>query len=596
MKISPLLLTDFYKVNHGKQYPEGTEMVYSNFTARNGKYEAALQPGWMPPLKGAVFFGLQAVLIEMSRMWKDDFFAIDIDLTVKQYQDRMDKGLGPNQVDTDRIRALHKLGYLPVEVRALPEGTIVPFGVPMFTIKNNKKGFGWLTNYLESYLSTELWKIIRTSTTANQWRFLLDAYAIKTGAPMAGVPFQAHDFSMRGMGSWQDSMKSGGGHITSFTGSDAISSIEFVDRYYGDGSFLAGSIPATEHSVMCLGIALDGEPETYRKLIVDKYPSGLIGIVSDTVDYWNVITNIIPGLKKEIMARDGKVVIRPDSGDPESIICGTLEMVKWLGDDPEMPTALDKAESYIDEARDWFYNSAPHGELGADTYTILLNNDLGEYHKVVYAASWDRHDKQYYYLDCVDIVSCELCEPTAEEIGTVAALFNVFEGTTNSEGFATLDSHIGVIYGDSITLLVADKILKRLANMGFASDNIVFGIGSYTYNFCTRDNLGIVIKATCATVDGVTYPIFKAPKTDSGKNSAKGYLQVEWDENTGELMLLNDMPDDVGNPDHNWLEIVPTENNSFSIKKETINNIRQRLAAQRDPKHMFYEPPINFGD
>jgi len=206
---------------------------------------------------------------------------------------------------------------------------------------------------------------------------------------------------------------------------------------------IGGSVAATEHSVMCAG-GRDGEFTTYSRLL-DLYPGGILSVVSDTWDLWNILTVTIPRLKEKILAREGKLVIRPDSGDPVKIVCGDYDA------DPGSPAAK----------------------------------------------------------------------------GVVQLLWETFGGTVNERGFKTLDSHIGVIYGDSISYERAKGIQDGLAAKGFASDNMVFGVGSYNYQHVTRDTFGFAMKATWVQINGEGIDIYKTPATDDGvKNSAKGRLAV----------------------------------------------------------------------
>jgi nicotinamide phosphoribosyltransferase len=216
---------------------------------------------------------------------------------------------------------------------------------------------------------------------------------------------------------------------------------------------------------MCAG-GRDSEFETYERLITEIYPNGMISIVSDTWDFWSVLTDILPKLKDKIMSRNGKVVIRPDSGDPVDIVCGN----------------------------------------------DMLNAD----------------DPAHY--------------------GAVEVLWNIFGGKINEKGYKELDSHIGLIYGDSITIDRAEVILAKLEAKGFSSGNIVFGIGSYTMQYVTRDTLGFAVKATSVVIDGERKAIFKDPKTGS-KKSHKGLLMVdenfvthemvtEGEEKTGMLKII----------------------------------------------------------
>ena len=194
----------------------------------------------------------------------------------------------------------------------------------------------------------------------------------------------------------------------------------------------------------------------FFKELIEEHPKGILSLVSDTFDLFTVITEFLPRLKSRIMARDGKLVIRPDSGDPVDIICGTL-------------TPYDSAT----------------GE---------------DYHKS--------------YI--------------VREKGVIELLWDIFGGTINEQGYKVLDPHIGAIYGDSITLDRQIQIYERLEAKGFATTNIVLGIGSYTYQMNTRDTLGFAAKGGLAIIDGIEYPIYKDPITDDGtKKSHKGYLKVD---------------------------------------------------------------------
>lgn len=445
MKINPLHCIDFYKADHRRQYLDNTTLVYSNFTPRSDKLCGIPQDIYQHKV---VFFGLQYFIKHfLIETWNENFFNIPKELALDMYRHRMDNALGKDAIPLDHIAALHDLGYLPIVIKALPEGSMVPIKCPVLVIYNTHPDFFWLTNYLETVMSCMLWKATTSATVAYHYRKLLDKYADLTGADKGFVQFQAHDFSFRGMSGIEDAMLSGAAHLTSFVGTDTVIAIDFLEEYYNanaDQELIGCSVPATEHSVMCMG-SKESEIETFRRLITKLYPKGIVSIVSDTWDFWKVITEYASTLKPEIMARDGKLVFRPDSGDPVKIICGDKD------------------------------------------------------------ASKDTHS---YY-------------------GAVELLWETFGGTVNDKGYKQLDSHVGLIYGDSITLQRAKDILEGLHEKGFASSNVVFGVGSYTYQYCTRDNFGFAVKSTYGEVNGVGVDIFKDPITDSGtKKSAKGRICV----------------------------------------------------------------------
>lgn len=453
MHVTPVLLKDGYKVGHKFQYPDDTTLVYSNFTPRGARVEGA---------PGVIAFGMQYFVEEyLIRQFRDGFFEVPRERVMAQYKRRINNYLGPDAITFDHIEALWNLGYLPLKMKAVPEGTLVPFRVPMLTICNTKPEFFWLTNMLETLLSNMIWHPTTSATTAFLYRKNFERFAEETGANKEFIPWQGHDFSFRGLAGVESAELSGAAHLLSFTGTDTIPAIDLLEQYYGadsDTELVGGSVPATEHSVMCMGEQVS-ERETFRRLLVDTYPAGILSVVSDTWDFWKVMTEYVPSLHAEIMAREGKLVIRPDSGNPTDIICGVPE----------------------------------------------------EYHGV---------------------------STEAQRKGAIELLWDEFGGTINHKGFKELDPHVGLIYGDSITLERQVEILERLKEKGFASSNVVMGIGSFTYQYVTRDTYGWAMKATYGeTRSRGGIEIFKNPMTDSGtKKSAKGLLRVD-EEVDGTLTL-----------------------------------------------------------
>jgi nicotinamide phosphoribosyltransferase len=446
--MNPLFLTDGYKTGHHQQYPKGTTLVYSNFTPRSNKYA----PQGCDQL---VSFGQQMVVKQIHEAFEKDFFSKPKDEVCGEMKNELSMYLNTDY-DVSHFEALHDLGYLPIVVKSIEEGSLVPMRVPVLTIYNTHPDFYWITNYLETVISNLLWKPMTSATIAHAYRKLFTSWQEKTDAEKGWfVDWQAHDFSMRGMDSIDATISSGLGHLTSFSGSDSLPAIFGARKFYNETGFVSGSVNATEHSVMCAGSKED-EVGTFRNLM-ETYPTGILSIVSDTWDLWKVCTEHIVTLKEEILARDGKVVIRPDSGDPVDIICG-----------------------------------------------------------------------------------CEYSIPGTmpQDKGVIELLWDVFGGTINDQGYKVLDPHIGAIYGDSITLDRAEQIFTRLEAKGFASTNIVLGVGSFTYQYNTRDTFGFAMKATYVevkhpaesgspayTIEG--REIFKDPITDDGvKKSAKGLLHV----------------------------------------------------------------------
>ena len=479
-KPTPMLLADFYKTGHRPQYPNKSEAVYGTWTPRSNRY--------FPQADKVVAFGFQAFIKNfLIDYFNENFFDRPKEEVVAEYVRIIKNCLGVQDVAVDHIEDLHDLGFLPLEIKALEEGTLCPIRVPMLTIENTDKRFFWLTNFLETLMSSELWIPSTSATIAKHYRGILDKFAMETVGDTSFSQFQGHDFSMRGM-SLESSYLSGMGHLTSFVGTDTIPAIGALEAWYNadvEKELVGCSVMATEHSVMCAG-GKDDEFETYRRLIEDIYPSGIVSIVSDTWDLWNTITDILPKLKDSIMNRDGKVVIRPDSGDPVDIICGVQK----------------KNLSFNKDGSATYYNGG------------TPKND--------------------------DPIVC----PSAQK-GVIELLWDIFGGTVNDLGFKELDPHIGAIYGDAITPERATQICERLKAKGFASTNIVFGIGSYTYQYNTRDTFGFALKSTYVEVDGEPRAIFKDPVTDDGtKKSLYGRVAVLED-----MTAIDNLSRDYDGPD-----------------------------------------------
>lgn len=527
-RLKPMHAKDAYKLGHPPQYPANTQFVYSNYTPRSLR----LMP--IPPHLSngkSIVLGIQATIMEYVALWQEEFFDKPLEEVLAAWNHRIPDFTGEETPDVERLTALHNLGYLPLHVKALQEGTWVRPGIPTFTFCNTLPEFGWITNSTETYLSAESWKLPTVATIAAAYRRLLDHYAELTGTPKDFVDWQGHCFADRGMSGMMDAAKACAGHGVAFLGSDSVSSSDWIEWFYGTDSILiAGSVPATEHAVMCIG-EKQSEKETIRRLIQDLYPTGVVSIVSDTWDFWKVISETALELKDIIMSRQpnknglNKVVFRPDSGDPVEILCG-LEVPNFdKASDVENAKYYAKAH-FTEKIR----NETDHGEGGVCKFEGFFR-----YKDQAYALKlsmvWDRHDKEFYFLrdSDVDIDSCEPVELTPEQKGAVETLWEIFGGTLTDKGFKLLDQHVGLIYGDSITLDRAERIMKRLVAKGFASGNVVLGIGSYTYQFLTRDSMGQAVKATYGIVDGVEREIFKDPVTDKGgvKKSAKGLLRVE---------------------------------------------------------------------
>ena len=478
-----MLYSDSYKQAHPRMYPDNQEYLVSYLTPRKAMNKD------FPKM---VVYGVQPFIVDMMDAF-DTFFSADLDWVMYDYDHYIDAHLGLGNVARDRIVELHELGYLPLEIRALSEGTVVDMGVPIVEMRNTHPRFAWLVQWVECLLQTEVWPMCAYATVGYEYHKVAEKWYSKT-APGAN-PFMAMaDFGFRGMSCLEDATRCSASWLLSFNKTSTIPALPYLDDYYSadcaENGIGIGAV-STEHSVMAANFAIDGDEISFvKRMLTDIYPNTSFSMVSDTYDYWNMVDNIIPACKKEILAHNGKLLIRPDSGDMVEITINTIEK-----------------------------------------------------------------------------------------------LWNTFGGTINEAGYKVLDPHIGLIYGDGCTLNKVAEIYKLLAMMGFASTNVVFGVGAFcfhalfspdnTFTVLTRDTWGMAMKATWGMFGGKEVPIYKDPKTDNGlKKSQKGCCAIEYDI-SGERFTCRD-------GFHEWVSdddtlLLTVFEDGAMPKEQTFQEIRARL-------------------
>lgn len=437
MNRNSLLATDVYKLGHMRMYPEGTTKIFSYLVARSGK-----------KFDRTVWFGLQALvkrwlLAPITQSHANEFF---------EYYSLI---LGPVPQDVrDKVNALAALGYWPISIKAVPEGSVVDVKNVLMTMTNTHPDFAWTVGFLESMI-LKVWNTSTVATSSLGFRRLFQRYAEQTAseAYYGSVPFQVHDFGYRGCSSEETAELSGMAHLTSFYGTDTVPAVKAAAKLYGAVAPIGLSVPATEHSVMC-AFGRDNELKAFERAL-DQNPVGFVSIVSDTYSLWNVATRILPALKDRILARDGKVVIRPDSGEPKLILCG---------DPAELPG-------------------------------------------------------------------------TPAHKGLIRLLDELFGSTVNAKGYKELSPKIGIIYGDGMYYSRIADILGTIKEMGYATTNLVIGVGGILLQQHNRDDMGFAIKATHAVVNGEERELFKDPVTDPGKRSHKGLVSLHRAENGAYVTL-----------------------------------------------------------
>lgn len=434
-----MLLCDFYKTTHQDMYPSNMTRLVSYFTPRMSRIEGVNE---------IVVFGVQAFVKKyLTDDFQKNFFERSEEEVRNGYERILGNTLKSNHQDyksysIDRILDLHRLGYLPLQIRAIPEGTVVPIHVPVLEITNTDERFAWVVNSIESVLSCSLWHPMISASVGRMYRQIVNKFydiSVDDSVPRARA---LGDFSMRGQESLESAAASSAAFCLSFLNTATIPAISYLENYYHadvEKEEVAFGSVSTEHSVMCSNFAVDGDEITmFRRLLQETYPHSNFSVVSDSYDYWNIVDNILPQLKIEILEHDGYIAIRGDSGNPVEIVTET-----------------------------------------------------------------------------------------------VFKLWNLFGGTVNNKGYKVLDKHVRAIYGDSITPQRCQKIYEILVEKGFACNNVVLGVGSFSmqcleqggmFKPYTRDTFGWAMKSTYCEVNGEPIHIFKNPKTDTGnfKKSQKG--------------------------------------------------------------------------
>ena len=320
IEYDPLLCLDFYKTAHAGQYPKGLTKMVSYYTPRMSRLDDTDK---------VAMFGLQAFikeyLIDAFNQW---FFSRPLQEVLDEYKRVLGNTIGTEGVGTHRLRSLHELGYLPLEIRAVPEGTRTNIHVPQIEISNTHPDFVWLVNSIETMLSCTMWHTQVSAEVGYRYRQIVNRYAALTCDDSVQPARLLGDFSMRGQESVESATKSSAAFCLSFLNTATVPAILWLENNYNcdcSKEPVAYGALSTEHSVMCSNFAIDGDEETMiRRLLTEVYPHQSFSMVSDSYDYWRLVRTILPKLKDEILAHDGFISIRGDSGDPVEVVTKTV--------------------------------------------------------------------------------------------------------------------------------------------------------------------------------------------------------------------------------------------------------------------------------
>ena len=485
-KINPLYEADSYKVGHPMMLAPNTTREYWTWIPRSLKY-------MHPSITKIMSAGQQLVVRYIHSAFQELFFDQPVEVA---HQFTKDLSLHLMQeYNFKGFEDLHKLGYLPVKIKALPEGIFTNPNIPHMTGINTVDGYAWLGLFLETLTSKLAWQLPTAATIAHKFKENAVEWVTKTDKDNLWLTdFMCHDFSSRG-GNPFSSIAIGLAHAISHKGSDTLNVIP-ASRYYYDeaeDSMPIFSVVASEHSVSCTKIFTAGEQQMLSDWM-KTFPKGILSVVSDTFDLWKLITEYLPALKEEILARDGKLVVRPDSGDPVDIICGTIKVDK---NTLEIEKCLPKEKGVIELLWDIF-----GGTVNEQGYKVL-DSHIG----AIYGDSinLERQVEIYKRLE--------------------------------AKGFAATNIVLGV-GSFTYTMLTRDSA-------GFAAKGAWFEVEEEFWASPESLEPGIRTKS---------YNIYKDPVTDDGtKKSLKGlccvsgefqneitvYTEVDWEEeNTGLLQVI----------------------------------------------------------
>lgn len=363
---NPMLLIDFYKAVHSDMLPKNIEKSVSYFTPRMSRVKM-----W----DEVVMFGLQAfVKTYLIDYFNDEFFKQPLEKVLGEYNRVLNAALGKNAFKSEKIEKLHKLGYLPIEIKALPEGTKVPMHIPMFEISNTHPDFAWLPQALESLISAELWHPMLSATVGNTYRSIVNKYYDISVEDTVERARALGDFSFRGQECLQSAVKSSAGWCLSFVNTATVPVIPFLEQMYCcdcEKEPVAFGAVSTEHSVMCSNYAVDGDEITLlRRLLTEIYPDTSFSAVLDSYDYWNIIEEVLPKLKKEILEHNGCMLMRGDSGDCVEVVTKTVFKL-W---DIFGGTVNSKGYKVLDPHVKAIYGDSITIQRCEEVYKILIEN------------------------------------------------------------------------------------------------------------------------------------------------------------------------------------------------------------------------------
>lgn len=369
MNMNPMLYIDFYKATHAKMYNKEITKIVSYFTPRGTRLANIETENEL------VMFGLQAFIKEfLIEEFNTNFFGKKKEDVIGEYKRILDNTIGQKAYDISKIESLYDLGYLPIRISAIPEGMRIPVKVPMIQIENTHPDFAWCVEYIESLLLSESWHAMICANVGYRYRQIVNRYYEKSVEDNVDRAKAIGDFSFRGQESLAAAIKTSSAFCLSFLNTATVPTIPYLEKYYNCDCTkepVAYGAVSTEHSVMCSNYAIDGDEITMvKRLLNEIYPDTSFSMVSDSYDYWNMVDNIIPACKEDILKHNGTILIRGDSGDPVEIVTQTVfHLWNTFGG-----TTNSKGYKVLDSHIKAIYGDSITPERMEQIYSILIEN------------------------------------------------------------------------------------------------------------------------------------------------------------------------------------------------------------------------------
>lgn len=402
---NPLLLIDFYKACHAEQYPKDMTMIYSPGTPRLSR---------LSDVEEVTYIGGQAFSKEiLIKAFNECFFSLPEEEVVRQYKRIMVNTLTKDESRADKIRALHRLGYLPVALYTVPEGTSTKIGVPQSCFVNTHPDFAWITNTLETLYSCYIWHIQIAAEVGKRYRKIVDEYVEKTCSPGVRAARCLGDFSMRGQHCAESAMKASAAWLCSFLNTATVPAIMWLEDNYNcdiEKEEVGYGALSFEHSTVTSNYALDGTEETLlKRALTEIYPNDNFSFLTDSYDHDNFMVNVIPACKDEVLAHNGTILFRGDSGDPVQIV---TDMVFRLWD-IFGGTVNEKGYKVLNKHVKAIYGDSITPQRCKNIYSILEENGFSIENVVLGVGSFS-----FMCLEEVVEISCYdgFGDPATEEI------------------------------------------------------------------------------------------------------------------------------------------------------------------------------------